>query len=512
MHQQTEKPKFAPALNAMAKARSLPVIAIYAIVCLFWVGFDHWIGPTIIAAARAGKTPSILSWSFHDSSPLPVEHYVNVWNTLSRAVELALILHLAIVLFVRAIDRKHSSARVDNAAGVSRINLILLVFSAAFLGLCIVIGPRGDYVAYIREWRDVLEGSDPWHLIRVDSIFGPLFVILNVYGPLFNVLAPFIWITPLANKLLFAFAYLAYVIWLIKDFGPERGLVPLSWPVIVFWLVNPFSWIEIVVYGHLDVLLALACVAAVHGQMRGKNVFSGASLAIGILLKFLPIVILPFLTFNKRRFHFGLLSTCVALVIAGMLLSVLIWGKSTFAPLIFAATRRPAASIYEVLSGAYSPLRLFWAAPNVDWLEKPLGLAVGLGVFTWSMVRRIGPALSAVLAVLVTLLFYRLGDIKYQMVLFLLISYWAVSAWKQLQEHTVLSALVVGYFSVLAVVDIAIWSGLEGYTHYSVFVVSFKFLLGCALLATLIQFSALTESLPKSELVEDQDIPRMIRP
>ena len=49
----------------------------------------------------------------------------------------------------------------------------------------------------------------------------------NAYGPLFNVLAPLVWVNPLANKLLFAFSYLVYVVWLIKDFAPRRGFYSL---------------------------------------------------------------------------------------------------------------------------------------------------------------------------------------------------------------------------------------------------------------------------------------------
>jgi hypothetical protein len=157
--------------------------------------------------------------------------------------------------------------------------------------------------------------------------------------------------------------------------------------------------------------------------------------------------------------------------------------------LSFAASRTPVLSIYELLSSVRSPLRLFWDSPNVNWLEMPLLLTAGLGVFAWCIVRQTGPALSAALAVLVTLLFYRLGSINYQMVLYFLISYWAISEWERLKKNTVLATLLVSYFGFLGVVDIGIWLGLEGYGHYSMVVVLLKFLVGCALLAGLIQFS-----------------------
>jgi hypothetical protein len=464
-------------------ARFLPLIAIYATFCMVWGAFARWIAPTIIAAAYDGRIPSILNSRFQRS--LPVEHYLDGWSEIAGAIQLAAILHLVIVLFIRAVDRKHRVLSLDTARVDSRTNIILVVFSAGFLAVSILAGVRGDYESYLTEWRDVLDGRNPWR--------GGL--PYNAYGPLFNVLAPLLWITPLANKLLFAFAYLIYVIWLIKDFGTGRGLVTLSWPVVVYWLLNPFPWVEISYYGHLDVLVALACVAAVHGQARGKDVFSGICLATGVLLKYLPIVILPLLVFDKRRFRFRLFSYCAVLIIAGLFMSLLVWGKSTFGPLRFAAIREPVGSIYEPLSSANSPLRTFWDSPNVNWLEKLLLLTAGLGVFAWCIVRQTGPALSAALAVLVTLLFYRVGYINYQMVLFFLISYWAVTEWERLKKHNVLAALLISYFGLLGIVDIAIWLGLEGYSYYSTVVVLLKFFVGCALLASLIQFSARDPSL-----------------
>jgi Glycosyltransferase family 87 len=155
------------------------------------------------------------------------------------------------------------------------------------------------------------------------------------------VLAPLVWVNPLANKLLFAFSYLVYVIWLVKDFAARRGVVTFSWPWVSFWLLNPFPWEQIAFYGYFDVLVSLACVAAVHSLVSSKHGASGTYLALGILLKYMPIVILPFLVFSKRRFHFRLLIFCAAVLISGLVVSVLIWGSSTFMPLIMAATRVP---------------------------------------------------------------------------------------------------------------------------------------------------------------------------
>ena len=477
---------------------------IYAIVCLLWIGFADGIAPNIISAAYNERSLSVLNWFFKSHRSLPLEHYLDRWSVFAAAVLIAIVLHLAIVLFIGRIDRKHRLP--DTTRACSRINFILIAFSAAFFAVTVLSWAQGDYYYfYLDEWRVVLGGRDPWLCMREICLNWPenpttleSRTHFNSYGPLFNALAPLVWVNPLANKLLFAFSYLAYVIWLIKDLAPRRGLVTLSWPWLSLWILNPFPWVEIAYFGYFDVLVALACVAAVHSLISKRDGVSGSYLAVGVLLKYMPIVILPFLVFSERRFHFRLLSVCVGVVIFGLVVSTLIWGPSTFLPLALAALRQPAWSIYDVLASTHSPLRLFWDPPNpncLDWLEKPFLVTAGLAVFAWCVLRRTGPALSATLAILVTLLFHRTGQFNYQMVPFLLISYWMVSEWEQLREHSALAALLGGYFGVLAIFELVAWSAITNVTYtkgdilYSA-IVMLKFLLNCALLVRLVQFSA----------------------
>jgi uncharacterized membrane protein len=454
---------------------------IYAIVCLLWIGFANGIAPNIISAAYNERSLSVLNWFFKSHRSLPLEHYLDRWSVTAAAVLIAMVLHLAIVLFIGHIDRKHRLSATPTA--LSRINFILVAFSAAFLALTVLSWVQGDYkYFYLDDWRVVLAGRDPWLCER------PLNPHCNSYGPLFNALAPLFWVNPLANKLLFAFSYLAFVIWLIKDLAPRRGLVALSWPWLSLWILNPFPWEEIAYFGHFDILVALACVAAVHSLINKRDGISGSYLAVGVLLKYMPIVILPFLVFSQRRFHLRLVSVCVGWIICGLVVSTLIWGTSTFLALALAALRQPTWSIYDVLASTHSPASL-------SWLEKPLLVIIGLGVFAWCMLRRTGPALSATLAILLTLLLYRTGTFNYQMVPFLLISYWMVSEWEQLREHSALAALLGGYFGVLAIFELVAWSAIPNVSYttgdfvYNA-IVMLKFLLNCALLVRLIQFAA----------------------
>ena len=198
-------------------------------MCLFWVGFADWIAPNIIAAAYDERSLSILNWVFQGRrSFFPVEHYLDRWSMYAAAVLLAAVLHFVIVLFICGIDRKHRVRFLDAARPYSHANVALVVYSAAFLALAVLSGAQGDYAGYLDQWMAVLRGDDPWGNWGSDAF--------NAYGPLFNMLAPLAWVNPLANKLLFAFSYLVFVIWLIKDFAPRQGFVALSWPWVGLWL------------------------------------------------------------------------------------------------------------------------------------------------------------------------------------------------------------------------------------------------------------------------------------
>jgi hypothetical protein len=404
-----------------------------------------------------------------------VDNPVDAWGM--TAALLAVILELLACLAIWRFDRKHRSPAGVTARSNARDNAALIIFSTAFLALTVSSGIQGDYGSYLVEWRAVLTTHEPWQM-RVQPF--------NSYGPLFNVLAIPPLINPLANKLLCAFGYIAFLIWLIKDFAPRRGFDVLSsWPWMLFWFLNPFPWEQIAYNGYFDILIALACVAAVHCLIGRKEGLSGAWLAASVLVKYFPVVVLPFLAVDQRRVHFRLVAAFAGVVVLGMTVSVAIWGTSTFAPLTLAATRRPFWSIYNVLATPHLPFQTLMDPSNVGWIERPLLLAAGLGTFAWSYVRRLDLVQSSVLAVLVTLLFYRVGYPNYLMVVLSLISYWWVSNWSDLKTRSALSILVFGYFCLLSFEDLAFWWHLQSVLHDYRFTVFCQFLAGFVVLISL---------------------------
>lgn len=402
-------------------------VSLYIAAAVLWAAFAHRVVPPIIAAAYEGRSLERLNRFFRGRQPHPLEHYFHLWGDFAAAVLIAGVFHLALVLLVRRVIEDRRAAR------------LLVVFAAAFLAVTVLSGPRHDYVADLEIWGVIRGGGDPWWLQPEKGI------PLHAYGPLFNALAAPSALNPLLPKLLFASAYLATVAWLVKGSGLSRA-------GLFAWVANPFPWVEIAYFGHWDILVAVACVAAVHARSRGRDVAAGAWLASGILLKYLPVVILPFLVVEGRRVRVRLLLAAVLATAAGFALSGLLWGPSTFRPLTYGASRSSTLlSVFRFLRGAYSPLGPF--SGRADALATPCLALAGSAVFAWCWLRRVGPAAGSVLAVLATLLFYRVSFPQYQVVLLMLASYWIVAERRPGRDPFLAASLGL-YFGWLALFDV----------------------------------------------------------
>ncbi len=254
------------------------------------------------------------------------------------------------------------------------------------------------------------------------------------------------------------------------------------------WLFIPYCWVEIANFGHFEVLVGLLCVAAVEVRLRQRDVISGFALGLGVLLKFMPIVLLPFLILDRRRPRYRLLGAAVVTIGLGLGASVFFWGLATFRPLIFAASRDAHhLSIYRFLKGHYSPLRWLDIRRGLqEWAPAFVMLAL-LRAWLWVRKRGADPAASAVIAVLLTLMFYQVGFAQYYMVLFMLATYWLLGLRGVSSEAIPLCIALGCYFGWLALFDVLLslleidslgmqeWIGLP------------TFLLGCWLLASLVR-------------------------
>jgi Glycosyltransferase family 87 len=399
--------------------------------------------------------------------------------------------------------------RGRSAPFVLPASCVLFGFGAAFLALTILSGVgTKDYPAYLIEWDHVIRGDDPWRKLPGADTFA-----YNTYGPLFNLLAPLIRIDPLANKVFFATGYVGYVIWLTTSVARKNGIV-LSSPVIIFILLNPLPWVEIAYGGVFDGLTGISCVAATHCALQNKNRESGLWLALGILLKYMPLAILPFLAFDWRGVRVRLVLWCAAPVALGLLLSYLRWGPSTFSPLVFAVTRSTSTSIYDVLARANllldqieSPAQLFRTAPDLSWLAVPCLLVSLLFTFAWCWVHKVTGALPPVMSLLALTLFYWVGFSQYQVALFCSASYWVAIEWRAIQKHRMLINFLVLYFGSVGVMALVTDTHLAhtvarlgdaermGIAAFSYLLLLLRFGGGIALLAAMMRVSSEREAL-----------------
>jgi Glycosyltransferase family 87 len=396
---------------------------------------------------------------------------------------------LSIVWLVRRLDQP---LRVSEEPGDRRVerwtNRAIVLLSLAFLACAVWRGVNQDYYLFRQMWKEVRLGHDPWWLTF--GVFGHQ--PLNAYGPLFNGFAILDWINPLAPKLFFAWAYLVFASWMIKIAGRQRQRSVLQAILLLAWFWNPYVWVENANYGHFDVLVGIACVVATGARIERRDVMSGVVLGLGVLLKYMPIVLLPFLVLDGGRIRprFRLFVTACAVILLGLAISEAVWGPSVFRPLLFAAQRDSQyLSIFRYLKGLYSPLIHLEIQRDFDAMSAPILFVALLRAWTWSRLRSVDTASSAVLAIVTTLLFYKVGFPQYQMVLFVLASYWVAAKSQQIRNRVPLYVALGCYFGWLSIFDVIEctkgvdfhsmqeWAGLP------------TFLLGCGLIVCIVRAS-----------------------
>jgi Glycosyltransferase family 87 len=481
----------------------------YAVFALAWLAFARWVVPPLLIAEHS---PGILAY-LKRYIELPPALFLTWdilgrWREYSGAVLLAIFLHFSVFFILRRYDLRAAASRPTTVVQAeNRTSLALLIVSFVFLGVTALSGPRHDYYFYRQMWYEIAQGHDPW--FKVYGIGGH--VPLNAYGPLFNLLTGLSWVNPYAPKLIFAYSYIIFAISQIKGFTASRASSVIQFIVLfaLFW--NPFPWVEIAARGHFDILVGLLCLGAVRAWTRGYDIRSGACLALGVLLKYLPIVLLPVLAVDRGRVRWRFLVSALSTIAFGMELSCLVWGISTLSPLELAASRDATAlSIYYFVRGRYSPLLLFGVMTNLDYLAPYVLFFALLLAWRWAWVRQPDALAAGVVVAITTVLFYRTAYPQYQMVPFVLGSAWAVRHWDRITGRTWRVLAIASYFGWLAAFDLYYAFDDEGpgsrYWRTVQYVVGLpSFLVGCAFLAGVIR-SATTDD--KASIQPPESKPR----
>jgi hypothetical protein len=422
--------------------RASAILVLAAIAGVLWLVGARLLVPPLVTAAYDGHGLPILT-RLLASRAHPLDYYLTLWRTLSEATLIALGLHVAIVLTLDRVAAVASPIGRRTFAGFSLLFLTLTAWSRA----------QHDYHAHTLIWQVVRQGGDPWWV--VDGF------LLNSYGPLFNLLAYLVPINPLGPKLLYAAAYVGFVGWLAHVSTRPRAALGLPAVVLFGAMLNPLAWVEIAYFGHFDILAGVAGVAALHLQLRQRDIAAATWLGLGVLLKYMPILLLPFLAIRGRSLHVRvrLIVACTIAVGVGLTLSTLIWGPGTFRPLSSAVGRRAELlSIFAFLEGKWSPVASVLSPSTIDRLTTPTLIVAGLAVFTWCWRQAIEPRAAAVAAMLVTLLFYKVGFVQYQLMLGPLVLYWLGTT----EQNTRVIAAFAVYFGWLALFDL-FYAAIGGY-------------------------------------------------
>ena len=260
-----------------------------------------------------------------------------------------------------------------------------------------------------RRW---FAGLDPWRT--------PIPLGINAYGPLHNLYGLLFLLHPALPRVLGAAVWLG-ALWPVTGHilrAPRDARWRLG--LLLAVTLNPFLWGWVAVFGSNDALAAAFLVFAALALGRRASVTAGVCVALAALLKFYPLLVIPFVACDRRRLDLPFAATALGVFVVGMGLAATIWGASIFAPLLFAAGREPSQlSLYAFLAtSTLSPLNGVGIPAH---LAQALFAVVGLVVFV-AHVRRGGGQLDGlVLGLLTTLTAYQLGHFQFYLPLALLI-------------------------------------------------------------------------------------------
>ncbi len=349
---------------------------------------------------------------------------------------------IALLVFLSWVFRSRSRYKELTHSCVFLVLLFLAITTALFSG------PRVDYPGYLQQWQLVMDGLNPWVTNAGE-------MTSNAYGPAYNLLALFSHLHPLLPKCLFVFVWFGTIFWLDnhpilnKKLGPTERLI-----LYLCLLMNPFFWNWFVISGHFDILVAACCLWAIHFQRVRRDFLCGIMLALGILLKFVPLVLFPFLCIENRRLRPKILLSCLTLLVSAFGLSYFLWGDAVFQPILFAGERASTRhSIFRFLRGQYSPLLLVTDAPNVDFMSLPLMAIFSVSLFLLHLKKNFEITTVCLLMVIGILLLYRVGHSQFQVIPIFIGSYWFVlHSHGNMDKHGLglLALLYLSWISILA--------------------------------------------------------------
>ena len=192
-----------------------------------------------------------------------------------------------------------------------RILILILAFAAAYRIIMLFDYPylTDDIFRYIWDGRVWGHGINPYRFPPADPALAPLrdaYIypqvnhphIPTIYAPLLQLLFR---ITAAVSPGIFAFKVMVVIfdcgtIWLLLLLL-RHWQIPRQRIIIYAW--NPLAIIEIAGSGHLDGIGIFFLLLAIYLLQKRQAMLSGLGLAMAILVKFVPLLLLPFAIKNR---------------------------------------------------------------------------------------------------------------------------------------------------------------------------------------------------------------------
>jgi hypothetical protein len=297
--------------------------------------------------------------------------------------------------------------------------VVIFAFSYTFMS-----SPRHDYTGYMKQWSSIIQGQNPW----ADQS--------NAYGPVHTALALLYSVHFNVPRLFFV------LLWIIGSFGiaiiiNKNPYLPDTYKYALYLalFLNPLFWIFVVSYGTNDILMAFFVLLSILFFKAKRDIPAGFVMAVSIAVKFMPIVMLPFLIFSKVniRWRFAISVAISSVFIFGV--SYCLWGNDLFHPLQMGYDRQSKMlSIFSFLRGRASPLRLFTDNPNLDWLSVYLCVASVFAFFFIHIKYGFEGILSSIIAMVILLTLYKVGHHQFYITLVMLIILWISLDYKKIMD------------------------------------------------------------------------------
>jgi len=261
---------------------------------------------------------------------------------------------------------------------------IVAIWTSAVSYQLAASGLRHDYVAYVEQWAHILAGGNPWQIGGIP---------FNAYGPVHAVLAYAAIPSFLLPKYIFGLGFIILNFVFVALLLGKRRQNPVV-DLLLYAFIVPLNFLiigSVFLFGNNDALVAGLIGFGVLARMRGFLRIAGILFGLAILLKFYPLLLLPFLVFDRdRRWLIRPLIWTMSTVLVGAVLTSVRWGSSFLSAITggserdatilsilnFAREMQIDSSLYEWLVtwntafvvGAVALLLFLSVRYNVNWL------------------------------------------------------------------------------------------------------------------------------------------------